>query len=139
MAPGLPASGQIALLPQLQVAVGQRIQTFSFIWRHAGRRRAFCQLWINPLDHNNGRAVRFWSPVTGWSVFHGEWSVMGGELLINFRFDGRMPFIPHRFQRDDGDANQYGWHTWTDVTLQRHIVPHRLCATDAFLPPVHYL
>ena len=140
MSPRLPISGLNSLPPQLQVAVAQGIQTFSFIWRHAGRRRAFCQLWMNPLDPNpTGRAVRFWSPVTGWSVFHGQWVVRGGELLINFRFDATLSHIPHRFQRDDNDANQYGFHTWTDVTLQRHIVPHRLCATDAFLPPVHYL
>ena len=60
--------------------------------------------------------------------------------MITFRFNGTLPWVVHFFVRDEpNDQTQMTWHTWTDVDKIRHIVPHKLAATDMLVGPGAYI
>ena len=124
-----------------RVVLHSLLLTHSFMWRHTGRDKAYVTLWSRAGDNSvNGRACRFWSPVSGWSQYHGGWAVVAGQLMITFRCNGTLPFVVHFFNRDEpNDQTQMTWHTWTDVDKIRHIVPHKLSATDLLIGPGAYI
>jgi len=126
------ADGALAVQPP----VGQRCQTYSFMWHHSERQKAFVTLWCLPHDMQSarGRSVRFYSPYLGWSAWHGHWAINNRQLFIVFRYDASEPWICHQFQRDDNNPTQLTYHTWTDITKTLHIVPHKLRPTDAYVP-----